>query len=94
MLRKYQEKYRRQKEEYIKKSPNDSRRASMIGLALSGVPHQDESITSESSEPEYANRSFVSGTQKAAPTPKRPNVEMISTKQPFEFIDSNTSSFL
>ena len=72
MLKKYQEKYRRQKEEFIRKSPNDSRRVSINGLCVSSVPHHEESITSDSSEPEYANRSFVSGTQKANPTPKHP----------------------
>ena len=52
----------------------------MNGLGVSSVPNHDESIASESSEPEYANRSFVSGTHKAAPTPKQMHAEMISTK--------------
>ncbi|TNV83484.1 hypothetical protein FGO68_gene14749 [Halteria grandinella] len=96
MLKRYQEKYRRQKEESIRHaSPqifqDQARKISIISqsnnVPISDITQQnEESITSEE---EYVNRSFVSGTQKAHPTP---NTSKINKKQPFEFIDSQSTS--
>ena len=100
MLKRYQENYRKQKEDSIGQrrqpslSPNShSRRIS--GLGVSDVQHHQDSLTS--SEGEYVNRSFISGSniqkspiyQAAAEVPI-----LITTKQPFEFIDSQSSSLL
>ena len=69
MLRKYQEKYKKQKEESLMHS------SPLLGLAgftidNSSLPIQIDESSLDSSN-EYVNRSFVSGTQKAVhyPTP-------------------------